>query len=94
MFLWASASFATVNPPVIELAQVVWPPLSLIVLAAVACYLQRAPVGDYRPGCGIARGVITCPRVTLLRGARGALWARACSVHTHVNGSLTRAARA
>jgi hypothetical protein len=39
VLLWASASFATMNPAVIEPAQVVGAPLLLIAVAALACYL-------------------------------------------------------
>jgi macrolide transport system ATP-binding/permease protein len=37
--LWASASIGPINPGVLEPAQVVGPPLLLIAVAAVACYL-------------------------------------------------------
>jgi hypothetical protein len=39
VLLWASASFATMNPASIEPAQVVGAPLLLIAVAAIACYL-------------------------------------------------------
>jgi ABC-type antimicrobial peptide transport system permease subunit len=37
--LWASASIGPINPGALEPAQVVGPPLLLIAVAAVACYL-------------------------------------------------------
>jgi ABC-type antimicrobial peptide transport system permease subunit len=39
VFLWATASIGPVNPGVLEPAQVVGPPLVLIAVAAMACYL-------------------------------------------------------
>jgi macrolide transport system ATP-binding/permease protein len=39
LLLWASASFATMNPANIEPAQLVGAPLLLIAVAAIACYL-------------------------------------------------------
>jgi macrolide transport system ATP-binding/permease protein len=39
LLLWASASFGSINPKVSEPAQVVGPPLLLIAVAAIACYL-------------------------------------------------------
>jgi predicted permease len=39
VFLWATASIGPVNPGVLEPAQVVGPPLLLIAVAAIACYL-------------------------------------------------------
>ena len=39
VLVWASASLGTINPQNVDAAQVVGPPLLLIVVAAVACYL-------------------------------------------------------
>jgi predicted permease len=39
VFLWASASIGPLNPGVLEPAEVVGPPLLLIAVAAIACYL-------------------------------------------------------
>jgi ABC-type antimicrobial peptide transport system permease subunit len=39
VFLWATASIGPVNPGVLEPQQVVGPPLLLIAVAAIACYL-------------------------------------------------------
>jgi predicted permease len=39
LLIWASASFGLLNPGSIEPAQVVGPPLLLIAVAAIACYL-------------------------------------------------------